>query len=200
MTTGGYREEVLNVILAQLLDEQGIVSAPEQSIRDAMRRRSMPDVIVSYQGLRTVIEGKVEDHPLARADALGDAKERIERGIAHIGIAVIYPSELRGVEFHDLKAALSQATLNVDVCTEAGDLGWTEGNAMYLGSLLRRAFESLVREDVLKEAVSTLNEGIEIFATATLPKPGIVNRLAKALGIEVSGLGEELAEPEEEAG
>jgi len=33
MSTTGYREEVLNVLLAQLLDEQGIVSAPEQSLK-----------------------------------------------------------------------------------------------------------------------------------------------------------------------
>lgn len=39
MSTGGYREEVLNVLLAQLLDEQGVVSALEPVI-EAVRTSS----------------------------------------------------------------------------------------------------------------------------------------------------------------
>ncbi len=68
MSTTGYREEVLNVLRAQLLDEQGIVSAPEQSLKRAAQTRRVPDVLVLFRGLRTAIEGKVEDHSTASDD------------------------------------------------------------------------------------------------------------------------------------
>jgi hypothetical protein len=70
MNTTGYREEVLNVLLAQLLDEQGIVSAPEQSVKRATQARRVTDVLVLFRGLRTAIEGKVGDHPTAAEDVL----------------------------------------------------------------------------------------------------------------------------------
>ncbi|MDP3063549.1 MAG: hypothetical protein Q8O40_10150, partial [Chloroflexota bacterium] len=77
MVAGKYREEVLNVLLALLLSERGVVTAPEQSFRDAIEhRRHIPDVLVVFQGLRTVIEGKVDDQPSAAQNALQDAQER----------------------------------------------------------------------------------------------------------------------------
>jgi len=52
------RQEVLNVLLAQLLQERGLVSAPEQIQRSQGRGRRMPDVLVDFQGLRLAIEGE----------------------------------------------------------------------------------------------------------------------------------------------
>ena len=61
MAKGGFREEVLNVVLAQLLGDHGVISTPEQIISStAHAARKMPDVLVVFQGLGTVIEGKVE--------------------------------------------------------------------------------------------------------------------------------------------
>lgn len=54
MRTGGFREEVLNVALAELLAERGVVSLPEQAVLSAQQRRLL-DVLVVFQGLRTVI-------------------------------------------------------------------------------------------------------------------------------------------------
>ena len=39
MSDGRYREEVLNVLLTQLLDERGIISALEQSLKWATQTR-----------------------------------------------------------------------------------------------------------------------------------------------------------------
>jgi hypothetical protein len=183
VSNGGYREEVLNVLLAQLLDEQGIVSAPEQSIRRVGKGRRIPDVVVLFQGLRTAIEGKVDDNVKADDEALKDAIGRVEQGIAHIGVSVLYPAHLRQVPFHDLKDVLSQAKLRVAIYSEAGAQGWTEGDLGYLGALLRRTFEDLVKDDIVEKAVAVLEAGIETFATASLSKPGTVNRLATVLGI-----------------
>ena len=51
MTTVGYRQEVFNVLLAQLLQERGVISAPESIVRSGPEQaRRMPDVIVSFHG------------------------------------------------------------------------------------------------------------------------------------------------------
>lgn len=57
MATDGFREEVLNVVLAQLLSERGLVSLPEAVLRSADGTR-LPDVRVVFRGLHTSIEGK----------------------------------------------------------------------------------------------------------------------------------------------
>ena len=96
MTTGGYREEVFNVLLALLLHQRGVVTAPEQAYRQAVdSRRRVPDVLVVFQGLPTVIKGKVDDRPDAAGEALLQAQEWVNRGIAHIGNVVLYPRNLR---------------------------------------------------------------------------------------------------------
>ncbi len=83
----GYRQEVLNVLLAQLLQERGVISAPENIIYlGADHKRRMPDVtIVNFQGLRTVIEAEVGGLPDAQNKALlsgvawGETRELINR-------------------------------------------------------------------------------------------------------------------------
>ena len=63
----------------------------------------MPDIIVNFSGLRTAIEGEVDDNPKAKDDAAKSAQSRVEDGIAHIGVAVVYPRELRKVDWGRLK-------------------------------------------------------------------------------------------------
>lgn len=183
MSIGGYREEVLNVLLAQLLDEQSIISAPEKSLRQPDKGRKVPDIIVLFQGLRTVIEGKVDDHPGAAEEVINDVRQRVEQGIAHIGIAVLYPATLRQVNFHSLKSELSQITLGIAICSEAGESGWTEGNLNHLGALLRRTFDQLIEEDVVAQAVAALEAGVEKFAQAVAGLPAAIERSADVLGI-----------------
>lgn len=182
----GYREEVFNVLLALLLHQRGVVTAPEQSLLQSIGgrpRRSIPDVMVVFQGLRTVIEGKVEGQPQAKEAALTQAKERVEKGIAHIGIAVLYPESLRHVAFDSLQGALAHSRFEVATYSEAGELGWTEGGLDYLAELLRRTFDQLVKEDVVTKAVETLNEGVDAFARAVFTQPATVQRAAQILGV-----------------
>lgn len=184
MIAGTYREEVLNVLLALLLHERGIVSAPEQSFQDLVRmRRHVPDVLVLFQGLRTAIEGKVADLPAAGDDAIQAAKGRVEQGIAHIGLALVYPATLRTVPFDQLKDAIAQASLRIAICSEAGDSGWTEGDLNYLAELLKRTFDQLIQEDVVAVAVAALEAGIEKFSGAVIGMPGVIGRAAEILGI-----------------
>lgn len=86
------RQEVFNVILAQLLQERGAVVAPESILYTGTQRtRQMPDVIVNFQGLRTAIEGEVEA-PDAQKKALDSATRWVETGVAHIGVGVSQPA------------------------------------------------------------------------------------------------------------
>ncbi len=59
-----FRQEVLNVLLAQLLHERGLVAAPEQVLRRPEEAVAMPDVLVDFQGLRMAIEGELPREPL----------------------------------------------------------------------------------------------------------------------------------------
>lgn len=170
------------MVLAQLLNERGLVSAPEVAIQDAEAGRRLPDVMVVFHGLRTVIEGKVEGGD-AETRVMEQTVARVEEGIAHIGIAVVYPESLRTVDFNDLPQALANADLRIAVCTEGGTLGWADGNLDYLGNLLRRALEDIVEEDVVAYAVGALNAGVDRFARAAGDLPGLIDRAADVLGI-----------------
>lgn len=185
MTGSGYREEVFNVLLALLLHERGVIAAPEQSFRQALQeRRHIPDVLVVYRGLRTVIEGKVADKSGAEEKALAQARDRVSSGVAHVGIALLYPAAIRKISlFSDLQEFLSSCKFRVSVCSETGETGWTEGGLDYLADVLRGTFEQLVREDAVIKAVDLLNAGIDEFARLVFTSPSTVLRAAEILGI-----------------
>jgi len=185
MSSSGYREEVFNVLLALLLHERGVVTAPEQSFRQALQeRRHVPDVLVVYRGLRTVIEGKVADKSDAAEKALVQARDRVGSGVAHVGIALLYPAAIRRTpSFPELQGFLSSCTFKVAVCSETGETGWTEGKLDYLADVLRGTFEQLVREDAVVKAVDVLNAGIDEFARLVFTSPATIHRAAKILGI-----------------
>ena len=184
MSSVRYREEVFNVVLARLLHERGVVSAPEQILKQkGDLGRAMPDVLVTFQGLTTAIEGKTEDAPSALEAVEGNARNRVEQGLTHMAVAVLYPAELRGEPWGQLEEALANCALKVCVFSEGGSSGWVEGNLEQLIEVLRRSYQQLVEEDVLARAVAVLNEAVESFAGAVLRGGGSVTRTAEALGI-----------------
>jgi hypothetical protein len=185
MSSSGYREEVFNVLLALLLHERGVITAPEQSFRQALEeRRHVPDVLVVYRGLRTVIEGKVADKSGAAEKALGQAQDRVSSGVAHIGIALLYPAAIRKItSFSELSDFLSNCTFKVAVCSETGEAGWADGGLDYLADILRGAFDQLVREDAVVKAVEALNAGIDQFSHSVFISPATIQHAAEILGI-----------------
>lgn len=198
-----YREEVLNVVLALLLHRRGIVAAPEQILRLHLERgRAMPDVLVHYNGLRVAIEGRTVIGKAAQQALLTNTRERIQQGIAHLGIAIVYPSFLRQLPFEQLESALAQTRLRFAVVSEVEDIQlamqltdvqepwdvimpavWAQGNLENLSELLRRTYEQLVREDVVKRAAESIRAGIIEFSEVILTSPGSIARSAGALGI-----------------
>jgi hypothetical protein len=177
-----YRQEVLNVILAQLLAKRNVISAPENIMKGgSTQARQMPDVLVNYNGLRLMIEGEVESD-VAQEKALVSARRRVENGIAFMSIAIVYPAALREVEFNDLSNALETAPLQIAVVTEADNGSFSEGDLNYLENTLRLAYEQLVREDVVTEAAAILDAAAERFAEAILSRDMLISKMTDALG------------------
>lgn len=188
MPNTGYREEVLNVELARLLAERGEVSLPETMFA-LHEHRNMPDVFLRFNGLGVVIEGKVDDNPNAMTEVEQNARQRVENGLAHIAVGLIYPAALRTVEsLTNLDRDLRTVTFRICVVTEVNVLPdepitWQTGNIAFLQSLFHRAFEELVKEDVVVRAVSVLEDGIAGFARSVLPHQAVLDRCAHTLGI-----------------
>lgn len=198
------REEVLNVMLALLLTRRGIVAAPEQVLSSALQKtRAMPDVLVDYLGLRVAIEGKIGSGPTQKKSALAVARMRVESGLAHMAVAVLYPSALATIsQLEELAEQISMATLKISVVTEAEDARqlvlpmqgldmaerrespeWVDSDIDNLADVLRRAYESLVAENVVDSAVAAIRSGIEGFSPVILASPGAIERSKAALGI-----------------
>lgn len=179
-----YRQEVLNVVLAQLLQERGVASAPESIASVAqVEDVRIPDVLVRFRGLRVAIEGEVSDAPDAAHEALASAWRRVSDGIAHIGLAVVYPQQLRSTGFRELREELSDAVLQITVACEAGDIGPIDGTVEDLERALRHAFDQLVEEDAVRKAVELLRAEIDGMAVALEGKDATRDRLRKTLGI-----------------
>ena len=202
------RQEVLNVLLAQLLQERvperAMVVAPERILKDPFAARRMPDVLVAYldyQGLRLVIEGEIASRG-AKVKAGRSALRRVEEGIAHIGMALIYPAQLRnlGRNVVELKKTLSETILEFGVVTESevtqAQLAFPDqpekqtefvrfarGNLNALLDELRRAYEQLAKDDVLERAAKALDNAIGTFLHTCNFQPATVARFAEILEI-----------------
>jgi hypothetical protein len=159
-----FREEVLNVALAELLEQRGMLSVPE-TIRKfiAKKTRALPDSLVGdLLGIRIVIEGRFDNGKQARDSLLKDAKERVEEGISPVCLAVLYPTELRSADsLPKLRHNIAKATLGIRVISEGGDGNWATGNVDDVADALRRSYELLVTEDVVVHSVAEIEDAIE---------------------------------------
>jgi hypothetical protein len=175
-----HREEVFNTVLAACLATHGVDADPETILR---KGRSRPDVMAKLWGLRCAIEGKVADVPQAERAVLADAQSRIEQGVAHVAIAVVYPAMIRNVEFSKLAREIAGTVLTFAVLTESEAGAWHHGGVTEIVAELRRAHDVIVRDDVLQQAVDTLNIGLAEVADALLSSRGACDRLIGLLGV-----------------
>ncbi len=178
------REEVLNVLLAQLLEKQGVVSLPEVLKKLPDKSRRMPDILVDFQGLRTIIEGKIYDSEHSREEVHKQTYKRVNEGLAHIGIAVLYPSNIRqGDTLSILSDLISRRMLEIQIITEAGAEEWSKCHLRDLGDILRRTFEQLAEEDIVGKTAAELDAGVTAFAQATAANTPLMKHCAEILGI-----------------
>lgn len=186
------REEVINTQLAMVISKLG-VTADAETIHVHGKQR--PDVLFQMRGLRVIIEGKVEDVPHAAEVVMEDARKRIQNGLCHIAVAVVYPLPLRSTPTTEIIAALQVASLKYRVITET-DEGetWFEGTPSSLMEALRRAQEGLARDDIVEKTAKSLNSRLQAVAELWSGQPGACDRLSRILGITPpKGETEELA-------
>ncbi|MFZ0334043.1 MAG: hypothetical protein WAN10_06825 [Candidatus Acidiferrales bacterium] len=188
-----FREEVVNVALAELLEQRGMVSVPE-TIRKSVARqtRDLPDIIVAdLLGIRMVIEGRFNSGQPARASLLKDARERVEQGVSPVCLAALYPPELRSADsLSRLRRNLERASLVIRVISENNDGEWADGTVDDIVETLRRSYELLVSEDVVVAAVMEIASGIETASNLFTRTQSLSDRFRKALGIPQDASGE----------
>lgn len=181
-----FREEVLNVALAELLEQRGMLSVPE-TIRKSIARktRDLPDIIVGdLLGVRIVIEGRFDKGKPSRDSLLKDARERVENGISPVCLAVLYSPELRSADsLPRLRKNIEQAMLGIRVISETSDGDWSEGTVDDIADTLRRSYELLVSEDVVVSSVAEIEDAIEFASDIFVHTPASTERFRKALGI-----------------
>lgn len=187
MTTQRNREEVVNTQLAILISRLG-VDADAETIHAHGKHR--PDVLFQMRGLRVVIEGKFADHTSAADVVLEDARKRVRSGIAHIAAAAVYPIPLRSTPTTKIIGVLEKSKLRYRIVAETYESeAWFEGTPSALMDALRRAQETLAKDDIVEKTAKSLSVQLETVARLWIGQPGACDRLSRILGI-VSPKGE----------
>jgi hypothetical protein len=186
-----FREEVVNVQLAEALISRGIEANPET----ITRRKQLPDVMVNLGGLKLVIEGRIET---ARSSLLRHAAKRVTDGLADISMAILYKKSLA------IAQSLHELRDQVDGGTYAGALfsfaqsrlrrdTFTGATLQDLAELINGAFRSVVRNDVVRDHVQRVETMIEEIVDAAVDtdlffeSDTLTARLKGALGIAAHG-------------
>ena len=195
------RQEVTNVVLAQLLAKRRLVGDPEQ-ILSGPTGRAMPDLLLDLHGLRLWIECEYGKTANSAQAAYDKAKRRVDEGMAHIGVAVVYPKKARTLSLAALPDYLEEAQLRFAIVTEVTaapsslplfppgvlpeeDLPpFEQGTVDDLADSLRRSYEQLVRDETLHIAVELLDDAIERCVGAFQAQKATTGRLALALEIK----------------
>ncbi len=182
-----FREEVVNVQLAEALVARGLDAQPET----VTRKKELPDVIIDLGGLKVVIEGRVESY---LKSLRVDAAERIKDGLADISIAVAYPKRLMyAPNVTALRQQIENAVYSGSIFSFAGgkphEQRFTDISLGELADLINSCFRLVVQNDVVREQVHQVESMIEsVVETAVrsdlfFASDVLTDRLKKALGI-----------------
>lgn len=181
---GGFREEVVNVTLAQMLNRRGVLSAiPERIVSVGEHGRRFPDVaLAEISGLPVIVEGRIGGRAGVQESLDADCPTRIVDGLATVVVGLVYPIEVRGApSLQALEELLSRAELHVKVFTEAEDSNWVATDLEGLVALLRRTYDGLVRESVVDTLVVELKDAIEDASHRLAQSEGTADRLKEVL-------------------
>lgn len=175
-----HREESVNTTLAILLTRHGVTAESETIHRSGQQR---PDVMFVLGGLRVIIEGKFSDTPDAENVVLSDALKRVQSGICHIAVALVYPKSLRTEPTGKLEKTLSTSRLRILIISETGQTEWTEATPSEILASLRRIHSSLTKDDIVAESAKKLSERIEGIASLWIGQPSTCDKLSVLLGM-----------------
>jgi len=182
MQSHRHREESVNTQLAILLTRHG-VSAESETIHQSGQQR--PDVMFVLGGLRVVIEGKFSDSPNAESVVFSDALKRVQSGICHIAVALVYPKALRTVATAKLEEVLSVSRMRFLAVSETGQTEWADATPSEILASLRRIHVSLTKDDIVADSARKLSERIEGIAELWAGQPATCDRLSVLLGMPI---------------
>lgn len=167
-------ESRLNVLLSQILEQQGIIS------RSEFIGKGRQDIVVFHQGLAIVLEGSYD-----KRDAENDASRRIEQLTADVGIAVCYPRQFpQELGDSQIKSKLKNGLLSVRVIVPEDISGtlfqilhqknviakpmddWYELSLPLLTTLIQEITQFIISEQSIKQAEEQIAELIKGFVTA----------------------------------
>lgn len=190
-----FREENLNVMLAELLSERGLKALGEVILRKRGKRPE-PDVLVELNGVRIVIEGK----KLGMWNVLVEqCQQRLDNNVCDLCVMVEYVDvkvkELVPTQ-SDIKDSLLKGRFNIGFLSyidRAGldrwmatapkpeqyqDVGFDD-----LLTYLMSAYSRVVREDIIAPVIKRMNEVLGEFA-GKLSTTIDLERLKKVLELE----------------
>ncbi len=197
-----YREEVINIRIADILREIGLEASGE-----IISKGKLPDIMVEINGIRVNIEGKFEGGGNKKT-LRENCRKRVEEGICDVAIGLIYSKELQEAKNDDVhKKKIKQSEFQTFIFSisskgiEERDLGKmgierVVENIYYI-------YSEIINTDLVKEQVKKVNDVIqkssEIALSSSLffSSKKLKRELEKALGIkEISGTRKKTAQEE----
>jgi hypothetical protein len=192
-----FREEVINVQLANILAAQGLDANAETIVGGGR-----PDVLINLDGLKLVLEGRTV---VSKKDLMRDADRRVQDGLADISMALVYPEDLKTA------ATMSDLTRKIESARYDGAIFYLNSKGVatlpFYSSALAELVETIndvfrlrVQNEVVRDQVTGLRdtiEGVVEQASATnllFDSDVLASRLKEALGV---GSGDEDESPEE---
>ena len=182
MTRLRNREEAVNTQFAVLISRLGTEADAETILVHGKYR---PDLLLQVRGLRVVIEAKFADFPAAESVVLEDARKRVQNGVAHIAIAVIYPNSLRTTPAAKIIETLEDSKLRYQIVSETNESGeWFQGTPASLMASIRRVQQALAQDDIVERTAKQLSSQLETVSFLWKGQVGTCNRLAAILGLD----------------
>lgn len=178
-----HREESVNTQLALILSSMGVMAEAETLLFKGQHR---PDVLFTLYGLRVAIEGKFSGQASAENKVLDDARNRVNNGVAHIAVAVIYPEPLRETPTMELGKRLAETVLRFQVISEFSAAGeWFEGAPAEMLAALRRIQSALAQDNLVEKIAKALSMRLEGIADLWSGQAGTCDRLSRLLGFQI---------------
>ena len=94
-------------------------------------------------------------------------------GVSQLAIAVVYPKSFRSTQFEKLLRVISEEELEFSVFSEIGSTEWKSGGLDAILDELRRAHETLARDDAVRQAAEELSQRLEGVAALFAAYPAI---------------------------
>ncbi len=166
-------ENRLNVLLGRLLSgELGIRATSEY-----ISRRDRPDIVIYVNGVKIVVEGSY-----SKTDAESDVKQKIEKGLGDLGVALLYREVFpQNLTESELEERLKSTTFEVKfvIPEDISDTllkfftgrkieprwvtGWIEAGVQDLVSIINEAIQFITSEKDINQTVNEIEEKINDF-------------------------------------